>query len=48
MRTLFTALGLTLVLHLVGCSGMGVAAQGACAIENSVACQMERTARVPS
>ena len=48
MRTTFVALALWTVLQLVGCSAMPYAAQsGPCAIENSEACQMERTAKVP-
>jgi hypothetical protein len=48
VRILFTALAMVVLLDLIGCSGLGTAQRdSACTIEASLACQMERTARVP-
>jgi hypothetical protein len=50
MRTACTLIAFWTLLNLLGCSDMNMSAprSGPCAIENSIECQMERSAHVPN
>ncbi|MEJ8834835.1 hypothetical protein [Ramlibacter sp. AN1133] len=48
MRTLSTALAIWALLQLTGCSQLATTARsGPCAVETSMECQVDRSARVP-
>jgi len=48
VRTICTLIAFWTLLHLLGCSDMNTPRSGPCAVENSIECQMERSAHVPN
>ena len=48
VRATCTLIAFWALLHLLGCSDMNAPRSGPCAVENSIECQMERSAHVPN